>query len=278
MGNYRIPTNWDDKALKYVVNLAHRLNSRGNEDYTYQTEWICCFLQRLQDNKINPPFTYDDYCSNNDIIATIEGYGLNIEQFWFALLFIFDITMDFSSHAADISKADYEVLTEINDYLQQHPQAWLYLSDDKALLKKNRYETNAPIIMENLRRYVKQEVAKYKEPPQEKWSQLGALQDNYTAGLNSSLQQVLMYKLYHVLFITLNLPDLRAAAGGTVSYSKTLLVSRIIYFCRLTRNESFLSGDSSLRGILKQYGDFDFNTRSTKYYTEGLTLWEKKGE
>ena len=87
-----------------------------------------------------------------------------------------------------------------------------------------------------------------------------------------------MYKLYKVLFDVLGLPDLRAKKGETVSYSKMLLISRIIYFCRLTDNESFTVDSSSLKGVLKQYGDFDFNQRHSKTYDGGLKLPKDEGE
>lgn len=81
-----------------------------------------------------------------------------------------------------------------------------------------------------------------------------------------------MYKLFKMLFDALILPDLKARKGDTVSYSKMLLISRIIYFCRLTKNESFTVDSSPLKGILKQYGDFDFYQWNSKVYSGRLIL------
>lgn len=203
---------------------------------------------------------------------------MDVEKFWFALLYIYDITTDFGINAADASKTDYDILVEIDDYLQKHPQAVLYLSDDKELRKSERYETNSPVILQNLRRFVKQELDKYQEAPQLKMWTEDILQRNYTESLCSAQQQVLMYELFKVLFDLLALPDLRARKGEAVSYSKMLLISRIIYFCRLTSNESFTVDSSPLKGVLKQYGDFDFNQRHPKTYTGGLNLLKEEGE
>lgn len=87
-----------------------------------------------------------------------------------------------------------------------------------------------------------------------------------------------MYRLFKVLFDTLKLPELRAKRGEVVSYSKQLLVSRIIYFCRLTTNESFTVDSSSLKGVLKQYGNTDFNQLEPRVYTGGLRLPKEEGE
>lgn len=64
-----------------------------------------------------------------------------------------------------------------------------------------------------------------------------------------------------------NLPEKTGRNGAkTVSYSKLLLISRLIYFCRLTRNEAFAVDSSSLKGIIKEYGDYTFPLTSKVYF------------
>ena len=273
---YTIPQNWNDEVMEYVFKLHCRLCWDGQE--YIDNGWMMIFLNRMKHGKVDPPFKYEAFLDNEDIIATLEGYELDVDKFWFALLFIYDITMDFGINAADASKTDYDILIEIDDYLQHHPQAVLYLSDDKELRKSERYETDSPLILLNLRRFVKRELERYEEPPQLKVWTVDALQRNYTESLCSAQQQVLMYKLFKVLFDLLGLPDLRAKKGEAVSYSKMLLISRIIYFCRLTSNESFTVESSPLKGVLKQSGDFDFNQRHPRTYTGGLNLPQDEGE
>lgn len=276
--SYTTPQNWNDEAMEYVNRLTDKINvGWDGEDYCL-SDWNLRFLSRMNREVIKLRFTYQAYLDNWNIIATLEGYELDVEKFWFALLYIYDITMDFGINAADASKTDYDILVEIDDYLQNHPQAVLYLSDDKELRKSYRYETNSPVILQNLRRFVKRELDKYQEVPQLKVWTHDIMCRNYTESLGAAQQQVLMYKLYKVLFDVLGLPDLRAKKGETVSYSKVLLISRIIYFCRLTDNESFTVDSSSLKGVLKQYGDFDFNQRHPKTYDGGLKLPKEEGE
>ena len=268
--------HWDfdpmRRELREYVDIACGCDEQTYGIRTPQFEYRYCT------GKIKMPFAKSDYLANDDITATVKGLGLDVEKFWFALLYIYDITTDFGINAADASKTDYDILIEIDDYLQKHPQAVLYLSDDKELRKSERYETNSPLILLNLRRFVKRELEKYEEAPQLKvWTE-DILQINYTESLCSAQQQVLMYELFKVLFDLLALPDLRARKGEAVSYSKMLLISRIIYFCRLTSNESFTVESSPLKGVLKQYGDFVFNQRHPKTYTGGLNLLKEEGE
>lgn len=275
---YTIPQNWNDEAMEYVNKLTDKINvGWDGEDYCL-SDWNLRFLSRMNREVIKPPFTYQAFLDNKDIIATLEGYELDVEKFWFALLYIYDITCDFGINAADASKTDYDILVEIEDYLENHPQAVLYLSDDKELRKSERYETNSPVILQNLRRFVKRELDKYQEAPQLKVWTHDIMCRNYTESLGAAQQQVLMYKLFKVLFDLLGMPDLRAERGSTVSYSKLLLISRIIHFCRLSRKEVFLVSDSALKGNIKQYGDFDFNQRHPKTYAGGLKLPKEEGE
>lgn len=275
---YTIPQNRNAEVMEYVNRLSSKINvGWDGEDYCL-SDWNLRFYSRLNSGAIKHPFKYEAFLDNEDIIATLKGYELDVEKFWFALLFIYDITCDFGINAADASKTDYDVLVEISDYLQNHPHAVLYLSDDKELRKSERYETSSPLILQNLRRFVKLELDKYQAPPQLKVWTHDITCRNYTESLGSAQQQVLMYKLFKVMFDLLGLPDLRAKRGSTVSYSKMLLISRIIYFCRLTTNESFTVESSSLKGVLKQYGDFDFNQRHPKIYDGGLILPQDEGE
>lgn len=273
---------WRDEAMEYVVQLAVNINITVNEDDTIaHSQWDQIFYDRKIAGLINPPFTYEDFKNNKDIIATLNGYNLDIDKFWYVLLFVYDIVQDYTINTAVACKSDYDVLVEINNYLENHPHAVLYLSDDKELRKNERFGTCSPLIMLELRRFVKAELSKYKEPPTvTKIHTMDPLYRNYTESYSPSQQMVLMYRLFNVLFKVLDMPDLRAKKGDTVSYSKLLLISRIIHFCRLTVKESFLTDSSSLKGILKQYGSTDFNIRFTKIYRTLLLCPnpEKDGE
>ena len=106
---YTIPQNWNDEAMEYVNKLTDKINvGWDGEDYCL-SDWNLRFLSRMNREVIKPPFTYQAFLDNKDIIATLEGYELDVKKFWFALLYIYDITMDFGINAADASKTDYDL-------------------------------------------------------------------------------------------------------------------------------------------------------------------------
>lgn len=258
-----IPQSCMDEEMMYALRLHDKLCWYDGE--YFDNGWIMAFHSRLKNDMIKPPFTYEAFLDNRDIIATLEGYGLDVEKFWFVLLFIYDMTMDRSSNLAEFRKSDYDVLTEMQDYLENHPNTHLYLSDDKNIPKENRFETNSPIVLGKMLKYVKRYLARFeKYPEQKEWVSV-SFYNGHDKFLGSSHQQVFMYKQFNTLFDALKLPEKRAKKGETVSYSKMLLISRIIYFCRITRTESFTVDSSSLKGVLKDYGDYPFNEMPKVY-------------
>lgn len=164
--SYTIPEHSMDEVMQYVIKLNDRFCVVDGE--FYDNGWDVHFLNRLKNGKIKLRFTYEAFRNNRDIIDTIEGYELEVEKFWFVLLFIYDMTMDRSSHLAEFRKSDYDVLTEIQSYLENHPNAHLYLSDDKNIPKENRCETNNPIVLGEMLKYVKRYLARFEMYPEQK--------------------------------------------------------------------------------------------------------------
>ena len=188
---YTIPEHSSDEVMEYVIKLNDRFSCIDDE--YYDNGWDLHFLNRLKNGKIDPPFKYEAFLDNEDIIATLEGYELDVEKFWFALVFIYDyaetsfknyglvkpasldkavqnlfkeLGEDFSS--AEFRKSDYEVLTEIKEYLEKHANARLYLSDDREIPKDNRCETNNPVIIGQMLKYVKRYLARFERRPEQK--------------------------------------------------------------------------------------------------------------
>ena len=163
---YTIPEHSSDEVMEYVIKLNDRFSCIDDE--YYDNGWDLHFLNRLKNGKIDPPFKYEAFLDNEDIIATLEGYELDVEKFWFVLLFIYDMTMDRALSSAEFRKSDYEVLTEIKEYLEKHANARLYLSDDREIPKDNRCETNNPVIIGQMLKYVKRYLARFERRPEQK--------------------------------------------------------------------------------------------------------------
>lgn len=80
--------HWDfdpmRRELREYVDIACGCDEQTYGIRTPQFEYRYCT------GKIKMPFAKSDYLANDDIIATVMGLGLDVEKFWFALVFIYD--------------------------------------------------------------------------------------------------------------------------------------------------------------------------------------------
>ena len=77
-------------AVKYVPDVD--IDPATGERYVCGTTALPLFIRRYNQNKLYGNFTYGDYIANEDIQNTLKGLGVDIDKFWFLLLFIFDYT------------------------------------------------------------------------------------------------------------------------------------------------------------------------------------------
>ena len=256
-----LPTNMNDPRMEYALELAYRIDVEIDEnDCGFLGTWINIFLSRLRQNVIDPPFTWEAFCDNTDIIGTIKGYGMDVEKFWFVLLFIYDMTIDHTTNVADRSKNYYELLIETRDYIDEHPNAYIYISDDRELRKKNRLEISTPWMLYTIRKRLDEEIKRIEKDEFLKLGVFPYMEKGYDIQLPPTLQMYYMTQKFKTLFEVLNLPEKRARytrytrdATDPVSYNKLLLISRLLYFCKFTKNTAFVVDDSSIKGIIQQY-------------------------
>ena len=77
-------------AVKYVPDVD--IDPATGERYVCGTTALPLFIRRYNQNKLYGNFTNEDYIANEDIQNTLKGLGVDIDKFWFLLLFIFDYT------------------------------------------------------------------------------------------------------------------------------------------------------------------------------------------
>lgn len=250
---------FDDEELDYVRELAWRINTvifedvdeDGNISYCGQLgDWIRMFIRRYNSDEIQCKVTQSAFESNNDIIEVLEAYGLNIEKFWYLLLFIYDLTvMRTTNVALEDDRSDYEKLLEAQKYIKEHPNYKIYLSDSTKVPNKNRAECDDFFFFKAFEEGLDKVICQMEERGMQSWKTVDILHKG-TDTLSENYQLYTMYSLFHEFFDLMELPDLRATQSG-ISYSKVLLVSRIAYLCRLTRDKDFCDDAEKLKTIIK---------------------------
>lgn len=264
---------FDDEELDYVRELAWRINTvifedvdeDGNISYCGQLgDWMRMFIRRYNSDEIQCKVTQNAFESNNDIVEVLEAYGLDVEKFWYLLLFIYDITIQ---RTCDITlcddRSDYKKLLAVKEYIKGHPNYKIYLSDSAKVPNKNRAECDDFFFFKVFEEGLDKVISQMEERGMQSWQTVDLLHKG-TDTLSENYQLYTMYSLFHEFFDLMELPDLRATQSG-ISFSKVLLVSRIAYLCRLTRDKDFCDDAEKLKTIIKDNKSKKVSVISTVY-------------
>ena len=266
--NQQIESLQDDR-LQYVIELCYIINLEVYEDGGCSIgDWTNCFRVRYNNKKIKHHFTFEQFLANKEVIDTIQGYNLDIEKFWYAILFIYDLTISKTINIAEYNKSIYSDMIALQSYLDNHSGTKLLFYEDYKDAKEcfsNGYSTASPSLINLIKEFVNKTISSIEENPETKnWIDHSFYQ-GYNKALSNSHQIVLFYKTFRTLFEALKLPHKQKRSGEITDYNKKLLISRLIYFCGLTQSDSYLSDESSLNCIIKQYEKYPFVEQSNIY-------------
>lgn len=266
--NQQIESLQDDR-LQYVIELCYIINLEVYEDGGCSIgDWANCFRVRYNNKKIKHHFTFEQFLTNKEVIDTIQGYNLDIEKFWYALLFIYDLTISKTINIAEYNKSIYSDMTALQSYLDNHANTKLLFYEDYKDAKEcfsNGYSTASPSLINLIKGFVNRVLSDIEEHPEQRdWIET-SFYHGYTRSLSNSYQIILFYKTFRTLFEALKLPHKKKKSGEVTNYNKKLLISRLIYFCGLTVNESYLTDEATLNGIIKQYEQYPFMEQSKVY-------------
>jgi hypothetical protein len=272
--SHDVPFEWTPKDVIY--------NIKGKEQEEIEfweirlSDALFTFVDEYEKGKITAPFTYQSYLNNDDIIDTLEAYGLDVEQFWYAILAVYWLTQIRCVNTIKPEGCTGEQLQKLSEYLEGIDSFTITAEGKKKLVINDGW------VIKSIRGFLNDGYAENSDGFNNGYSVNWKSHGDHLE--SSSVQMWFSAERFLKLFENLELPTIRAtgsevkykdkwgkqdsASGGnkTVSYNKLLLVSRLIYFMKLTRNENFLYTDESLKGIIKQYRNFSFNTYHPRYW------------
>ena len=218
-------------AVKYVPDVD--IDPATGERYVCGTTALPIFIRRCNQNKLYGNFTYEDYISNEDIQNTLKGLGVDIDKFWFLLLFIFDYTCGTCLDGMKATGIGIEQLTKFTKAIaDNHKEINQFgVSFKKPITISVKVEGKHQIVIDNANAigYLATTIANNLEP-------------------------------YNKQF------NVRQKKGSTISLSKTLLISRLIYFTKLSKHSKFSDDEDVLKGYIKQYKDKRIDTANSIYF------------
>ena len=259
-------------AVKYVPDVD--IDPATGERYVCGTTALPLFIRRYNQNKLYGNFTYGDYIANEDIQNTLKGLGVDIDKFWFLLLFIFDYTCGTCLDGMKATGIGIEQLTKFTTSIaENHKEINQFgVSFKKPITISVKVEGKHQIVIDNANAigYLATTIANnLKEIEEHPWMQSQQVSISTHAEEKESVQIWLFYKMFNDFF---NLSpynkqfNVRQKKGSTISLSKTLLISRLIYFTKLSTNKNFSEDEFTLKGYIKQYKDKRIDTANSIYF------------
>jgi len=268
------------ELLEYMEEIAvlyapdYDIDHETGEQYIYGTTALPIFVRRYNQNELYGNFTYEDYIANKDIQNTLKGLGVDIDKFWFLLLFIFDYTCGTCLDGMKATGIGIEQLTKFAKAIaDNHKEINQFgVSFKKPITISVKVEGKHQIVIDNANAigYLATTIINnLKEIEEHPWMQSQQISMTTNAEEKESIQIWLFYKIFNDFFNLSpynKLFNVRQKRGSTISLSKTLLISRLIYFTKLSTNKNFSEDEFTLKGYIKQYKDKRIDTVNSTYF------------
>ena len=244
----------NNKWFEYVSILTYRYY--GIEGYDEDTMWfskLYDFWHRYVAGCIKCKFSIVTYLKDDrysEMRKTIKAFGLDIEQFWYLLLFIYDYVSEKLSNGNTITNTSKTIFAQ--DLMKQIGDSDV---EDVEIIIKNKGK-KIPISNIGKMSIITMLLEGYKKLYKDAYGY-----DFNFPGSNNIKAFSLSYHMamaVDMLEYTFNHIDkewnmIHPDKSAGASLNKMLLYSQIMHLYRWTENENFLYDDSSLKGVLKIY-------------------------
>ena len=230
-------------------------------------------------DKLEFPFTKQEYYNNTDVLAVLRAYEIDIEKFWYAILFIYHFTKSKIADGIKISPRNIDLIHSLLDYLRNGKKVVVTVTAEN---KKQNLTIKERVALSAVADVIEAAMPDLENVPMI-YGQALNIGEKAKVGTKASSQIAYATARYQALFENLELARKRATHtkaaifndesgrgvdnGQTdgLSFNRKLLISRLMYFSCFTENEEYLFSEEPLNGVLKDYKNVEINTASAEY-------------
>ncbi len=273
-------------AFEYIYNYVEK--NFPSVEYDPETEEVIKYLDltkamtfenRYYNNKIHLGIKYEDYLKNKELQETIEALGLDKEKFWYLIVFILDYSTCFSfnkipdalSPREQLKKLSNEIDNNIN-YLNETPLKVTFDKPIKIVLDikgKHKFVIDNPTTLYVISKICKDLVNDINENSSLNFGITPMFDKDGNPNIETVSNSVHI-AFFAKMFITFfdDNPQFKGVKkkGNNGLINKQLLISKLVYFTKLSRSESFLTSTETLKGFLQQYKDLNMNRSNMIYF------------
>ena len=290
--------------LKYVDTIAKRYTSHISDCYgeniqisagkTYTasemqelfeqnplayTVYLCSitkiFVERFNGKHLTHYFTYQKYIENTDIQELIKFFELDRDKFWFLLLFIYDYSESLCINGYDVAPCANEQLYKMSQAILQivkgfdeHAGATLNKEAKITLSIKGQKSIviDNPTALHLLAETIDQRLDDMDLTETYRMNYCKRLPDSKP--MSDSPHIFYFAQMFLQLFNKQKSIVDKRKKGAKHSVKELELVSRLVYFTKLSTNKKLLDIESqTLKAYLKQYKTLNLSLRRSNIYT-----------
>lgn len=243
------------------------------------TVYLCSitkiFVERFNGKHLTHYFTYQKYIENTDIQELIKFFELDRDKFWFLLLFIYDYSESLCINGYDVAPCANEQLYKMSQAILQivkgfdeHAGATLNKEAKITLSIKGQKSIviDNPTALHLLAETIDQRL--------DDMDLTETYRMNYCKRLPDSKPMSDSPHIFYFAQMFLKLFDRQKSIidkrkkGAKHSVKELELVSRLVYFTKLSTNKKLLDIESqTLKAYLKQYKSLNLSLRRSNIYT-----------
>ncbi|MCM1356894.1 MAG: hypothetical protein NC212_10880 [Staphylococcus sp.] len=230
---------------------------------TMPFEAMDIFEERYNSGKIPCHYKYEDYITDKDLQATINGLKLDPDAFWLLIMFLFDYAYSICLSGFTIKDSSQRTIEKLLKLMSDDEDSEMKLSINTLKGKLDISDSRTISILMN---WIQQGYDRDEEAIK------GYTVEDFKDIFNPKEESISVLIWYFAsllkYFFEIN-PQFsgRAKKGAGVSLNKNLLISKLIYHTRLSTNRNFLDDPESLKGFFKQYRGKTLSGKSSIYPT-----------
>jgi hypothetical protein len=243
---YDVPFGSDGKIHKHKLTEEER-EELMNRPLLY-SECMDIFKDRYNSNAFLKKFTYEDYIKNKDIQNLVKHLELDADKFWLLILFIFDYCSSVFHIGKTIKLTAIQQLQNLVDIIN-------YRGDDTMSLNfecgKNKVKVDNPDAI----RFIKDAILDYsRRVDVQTLREINIkVEEDESKSIEDTPFIAYFAEMFLLFFCVQPQIVAKRKAGAKHSLKEMELVSLLVYFTKLSKNETYLCPDDRyLKQVLKQ--------------------------
>lgn len=257
------------------------MNKVGSSDFS---DKVCpfppaieIFSKRYNEGELTK-LKYEEYLKQKEIQELLEYFELDKDKFWFMLLFAYDFAISICFNGVSVADSAHDQLQKFINAILPHvknfdPQYGSTLDTQIEMSicvkgVKGTIKIDSQTALHFLADSCKKRIEK--EKLEEKlWMQYQEIQEE-SPSLKDSPTIFFFANMFLKWFDSQECVYSKRKKGANHSTKERILISRLIYFTRISKTKNWLIDDEYLKLFLRQYKESDFWNRTSSIYPEFL--------